>query len=118
MDGLAAMPVLCKQIEEDSLLRMLCDDILVQLHAKPGSLREREVPIYDFGIPWCSGFHPILCEVVEVLLDFEIGRGGRKVKGCSRRNGSSHIVGCDLHIVCLGPGSKLLRFKKAAEVGN
>src|SRR6266566_6617621 len=89
MHGLAAMPVLGKQIEEDPLLRMLLDDILIQLHAKSRPLREREIPVYNFGIPWCSGFHPILCEVVEVLLDFEIGRGGCKVKRRRRRNRSS-----------------------------
>jgi len=67
------MPVLVKQIEEDPLLWMLSDDILVQLHAKPGPLGEREVSIYDFGIPRCSSLHPILCKVVEVLLILKLG---------------------------------------------
>src|SRR2546421_9407193 len=57
--GLAAMPVLGKQIEENPLLWMLLDDILIQFHAKSRPLREREIAVYDFGISWCSGFHPI-----------------------------------------------------------
>src|SRR5260370_33189898 len=118
LHSLAAMPVLGKQVEENPLLWVLSNDILIQFHAKPRPLREREVPVYYLGIPWCSGLHPILCEVVEVLLNFEIGRGGCKVECSGRRNRSSHVVRRNQHIVRLSPGSKLLRFEETAKVGD
>ena len=37
--GLTTMPVLGKQVEEDALLRMLPDDILVELHTQSWPLR-------------------------------------------------------------------------------
>ena len=61
LHSLAAMPVLGKQVEENPLLWVLSNDLLIQFHAKPRPLREREIPVYCLGIPWCSGLHPILC---------------------------------------------------------
>ena len=74
LHGLTTVPVLGKQVEEDALLRVLANDIFVELHAQSWPLWQREVPIYHLGIAGSGGFDPIFGKVVEVLLDFEIGR--------------------------------------------
>src|SRR5436305_14581084 len=66
---LTAMPVLSKQIEEDTLLRMLLDNRLVKLYAKPGSLWQGKVAVYHFRISWGSSLDPLFCKIIEVFLN-------------------------------------------------
>src|SRR6266571_1440578 len=81
--GLAEVPVLREQVEEDALLRMCVDDIFIELDTQSWPLRQRKVSIHYLWIARRSGLHPFLCEVVEMFLNLEIGCGSRKMKGSS-----------------------------------
>ena len=78
------MPVFCEEVEKDPLLRMVVDDILVELDTESWTLRQRKVSIHYLWIAWRSGLHPFLCKVIEMLLNFEIGCRSRKMEGGSR----------------------------------
>ncbi len=95
---MTTMPVLREQVEKNVLARMLCDYRLVQPHSKPWDLWQREVPIYHFRISRCSGLHPILLKVIEVLLNFEVRRGSCEVERRCCRDRPSNVMWGDQNI--------------------
>lgn len=62
---LTAMPVLSKQVEEDTLLRMLLYNSLVELYSKTWSLWQGKVAIYHFWISWGSSLDPLFCKILK-----------------------------------------------------
>src|SRR6266568_6502405 len=112
------MPILSEQVEENLLLRMLANQLFIQLHTESRPLRQRKISIYHFRVSGSRGLHPILGEVVEMLENLEVRRGCREVEGRRRRDRPSYIMRRDQEIVRLGPGRQLLRFEEAAEMGN
>ena len=89
------MPVLGEQIEEDLTPRVRRDDLVVQHHTEAGPGWKREVAVHHFGITRRRAFDEVFGEIVEVLLNLEVGRARRQVEVGRGRDRTADIVGCD-----------------------
>ena len=90
--NLTAVPVLGKEVEEDVLARMRQGSVFVQRNAEVGTLWQGEVAIDDFGIAGGDRLDPLVGEVVEVLLNLEIGGGGGEVEHGGSGDGTTDVV--------------------------
>ena len=115
---LATVPVFGEQIEKYLLSWMLANDLFVQCDAETWSMRQCEEAIHHFGIAGRSSLDPVFGKVVEVFLDFEVGCGCREVECGGGGDRTAHIVRRDQHVIGFGPGSKLLCFEQATEMGD
>src|SRR5438093_13431504 len=98
------MPLVLEEVEMKTARGMLGDQVLVERNPQAWFAREREAPIDDLGVAWSRLFDESLGEVIEVLLDLEVGRARGDLQ--RRRGGdrTANVVGRHQHVVGVGPG--------------
>lgn len=98
--------------------RVLADEFLVQDHAEPCAIRQSEVAVDDVGVAGRDVLHPVLGEVVEMLLDLEVRDGRGEVEARRSRDGAADVVRRDQDVVRLRPGGDLLRLENATRTST
>src|SRR5688572_14513330 len=99
------MPVFCKQIKECILWRMFCDKRLIEGHAEPWSVRQREATIRGIDLDHArDGFlHPGISKVIKMLLNLEVGCARRNVKSRGGPHRPTHVVWRHKHVISICP---------------
>src|SRR5439155_5489249 len=106
------------QVEVGALAGELGERVQVQLDAQAGGLGEREVPIDDLGQAGRHALDRRVGEVVEVLLDLEVGRAGAQVQVRGGQHGAADVVRGDHDVVRLGGGGEFAGLADAADVAD
>src|SRR5439155_21520711 len=107
-----------KQVEVPACRGVCLDDFFVQCDSQPWTVRQTEIAVHYSRAASRTLARVRLGEVVEVLLNLEIGAVSGEVQGGCGRDRAADVVRGDGDIVHVGHGGDLLGFEQAAALGD